>query len=337
LKINLLLVIQIDIQLTQMTIFSTCTEKQIKQASQALIDGHLVAFPTETVYGLGADATNEKAVNWLYKVKGRPVDHPLIVHLHSINGLVDWASDVRDYAIELARTFWPGPMTLILPRTKLAKDFVTASQDNVGLRVPSHPLALKLLSEFENQGGKGIAAPSANRFGAVSPTTAEAVCEELGSYLSGSDLILGGENPYVGVESTIIDCTDSNPRIIRPGAITKDMIKATINVNLHPDANAAVKASGTHQSHYAPKARVVIDGTIRPGYGLIALDSVSTPPEVTRLAAPKDVEQFARSLYQAFRAADALGLAHVSVILPTGEGLEVAIRDRVEKAAARIG
>ena len=318
-----------------MTIFSGYTEKQIKQAAQVLTDGHLVAFPTETVYGLGADATNEKAVNWLYKVKGRPADHPLIVHLHSINGLADWASYVREYAIELARAFWPGPMTLILPRTNLAKDFITASQNNVGIRVPSHPLALKLLSESENMGVKGIAAPSANRFGAVSPTTAEAVREELGSYLSGSDLVLDGDNSYVGIESTIIDCTGSNPRIIRPGAITKDMIRATINVNLLGDTYTAVKAPGTYQSHYAPKAKVVIDGTVRPGYGLIALDTVSTPLEVTRLAAPTNAEQFARNLYQAFRTADALGLDHVSVILPTGEGLETAIRDRVEKAAAR--
>lgn len=314
-----------------------CTEKQIKQASQALIDGHLVVFPTETVYGLGADATNKNAVSSIYKVKGRPTDHPLIVHLHSIKGLDDWASEVREYAIDLAKAFWPGPMTLILSRKKLAKDFITASQDNVGIRVPSHPLALKLLSEFENLGGKGIAAPSANRFGAVSPTTAEAVRQELGSYLSRNDLILDGDNSYVGIESTIIDCTGSNPRIIRPGAITKDMINGTIRVNLLADANPGVKAPGTYQSHYAPKARIIIDGTIRPGYGLIALDSVPTPPEVTRLAAPSNVAQFARNLYQAFRTADALGIAFISVILPIGEGLEKAIRDRVEKAAARIG
>ena len=175
-----------------------------------------MAFPTETVYGLGADATNEKAVARIYEVKGRPTDHPLIVHISSINNLDKWVKDMPEYAIKLAKTFWPGPMTLILPRTELAKDFVTGGQNNVGIRVPEHIVALELLKEFEAQGGLGVAAPSANRFGKVSPTTSEAVVDELGNYLSRDDQILNGGSSQIGIESTIIYCTKDVPIILRP-------------------------------------------------------------------------------------------------------------------------
>jgi L-threonylcarbamoyladenylate synthase len=147
-----------------MTIISNSTAPIIKDAAFALKQGNLVAFPTETVYGLGADATNEKAVARIYEVKGRPTDHPLIVHISSMELLDRWVSEIPEYAIKLARAFWPGPMTLVLPRTSLAKDFITGSQDNVGIRIPSHPVAQTLLSEFEAYGGDGVVAPSANRF-----------------------------------------------------------------------------------------------------------------------------------------------------------------------------
>jgi L-threonylcarbamoyladenylate synthase len=177
-----------------MEIISNPTQVEIKKAAQALKDGHLVAFPTETVYGLGADATNEKAVSRIYSVKGRPTDHPLIVHISSINQLDKWAVDIPEYAIKLAKEFWPGPMTLILKRNKIAKDFITGGQDNVGVRVPSHPVAIGLLSEFEKLGGSGVVAPSANRFSAVSPTNTYAVTEEIGGKLSKSDIIIDGGN-----------------------------------------------------------------------------------------------------------------------------------------------
>ena len=170
-----------------MSIISNCTATAIKDAAIALIEGELVAFPTETVYGLGADATNKDAISRIYKVKGRPVGHPLIVHISSLVNLDKWARDIPDYAVNLARVFWPGPMTLILPRTDLAKDFITGDQDNVGIRIPSHSVALALLKEFESLGGLGVAAPSANRFGAVSPTTASAVEIELADFLSRND------------------------------------------------------------------------------------------------------------------------------------------------------
>ena len=204
-----------------MTIISNCTATVINEAAASLLRGNLVAFPTETVYGLGADATNKEAVARIYEVKGRPVGHPLIVHISSMEHLDKWAKDIPEYAIKLARSFWPGPMTLILPRTDLAKDFITGSQDNVGIRIPSHTVALELLKEFEAQGGAGLAAPSANRFGAVSPTSAKAVEIELDNFLDPSDRILDGGSCRIGIESTIINCTSKSPSILRPGFITK--------------------------------------------------------------------------------------------------------------------
>ena len=217
-------------QLPTMAIISNCTASVIKDAAASLIAGNLVAFPTETVYGLGADATNERAVARIYEVKGRPTNHPLIIHISSINHLNKWTKDIPDYAIKLARAFWPGPMTLILPRTELAKDFITGGQDNVGIRVPAHAAALELLKEFESQGGYGVAAPSANRFGKVSPTCAEDVSEELSDYLRENDLVLDGGPSLVGVESTIINCTNTTPVILRPGAITAAMINNLLGI-----------------------------------------------------------------------------------------------------------
>ncbi|MEY4037214.1 MAG: hypothetical protein RL201_595, partial [Actinomycetota bacterium] len=175
----------------------------LSSAASLLKDGGIVAFPTETVYGLGADVTNKDAIARIYKVKGRPADHPLIVHIHSMQSLGNWADEIPIYAVSLARDFWPGPMTLVLKRTLLAEDFVTGGQPTVGLRVPDHAVALALLSAFEKIGGKGIAAPSANRFGHVSPTTALAVQEELGEYLSEKDLILDG-----GASNVDHNCND---------------------------------------------------------------------------------------------------------------------------------
>jgi L-threonylcarbamoyladenylate synthase len=211
---------------------SNCSVDALAAAAQALKNGSLVAFPTETVYGLGADATNAQAVARIYEVKGRPPDHPLIVHIADLEYLEQWISDIPEYAIALAREFWPGPMTLILQRSKLAKDFITGGQSTVGIRIPDNSLALGLLEAFHKLGGAGIAAPSANRFGQVSPTTAEAVQEELGKYLLATDLVLDGGQSSVGVESTIIDCTGEFPRILRPGAITIEMIEEVTGINV---------------------------------------------------------------------------------------------------------
>jgi L-threonylcarbamoyladenylate synthase len=320
----------------RMEFISKCTADTISNAAQALINGHLVAFPTETVYGLGADATNEKAVSRIYSVKGRPIGHPLIVHISSINKLEQWATDIPDYAIKLAREFWPGPMTLILPRTDLAKDFITGGQNNVGLRVPAQQIALALLAKFEDLGGHGVAAPSANRFGAVSPTTAEAVGEELGSYLNSDDLVLDGGQCLVGIESTIIDCTGLVPKVVRPGAITEEMIEQVLEEKTENiEGKSDVKAPGSLDSHYAPKAKISLNSIAEPGEGFLALSKFQTPVGAIRLASPSNLEQYARDLYSALRSADQQGLAKVAVQVPEGPGIAEAIRDRLTKAATR--
>jgi len=320
-----------------MSIISNCTVSSIKDVATTLINGDLVAFPTETVYGLGADATNDDAIARIYKAKGRPEGHPLIVHISSLGNLDKWARDIPEYAVNLARAFWPGPMTLILPRTDLAKDFITGGQDNVGIRIPSHTIALALLKEFEDQGGLGVAAPSANRFGAVSPTTATAVEIELADYLSENDQILDGGPCVVGVESTIINCTHSKPSILRPGAVTKEMIEntlgITIELNTSNSESIQIKAAGLLESHYAPSAKVFLTGSPNLGDGFIALDSFTTPAGAVRIAAPKTNEEYAQVLYEAFRLADIKGLRRVFVIPPTGGGIAVAINDRLAKSA----
>ena len=313
---------------------SECSTNSLKAAAQSIAAGHLVAFPTETVYGLGADATNESGVAKIYKAKGRPADHPLIVHIASIDAMGDWAEDISEYAINLARDFWPGPMTLVFNRSELAKDFITGNQNTVGLRVPNQPIALALLKEFEKLGGKGIAAPSANRFGAVSPTTAQAVKDELENYLDqASDVILDGGPCQVGVESTIIDCTTDTPQILRLGAITKEMIAQSTGLLVVDEVQSDIRVSGSLESHYSPNAHVVLDTQPQIGEGFIAMDSIETPPGAIRLAAPSSIEGFAREIYSALRYADAQGLTKVCVIQPEGEGLAAAIRDRLKRAA----
>ena len=302
-------------------------------AAAVLINGGLVAFPTETVYGLGADACNEMAVARIYSVKGRPADHPLIVHVASMDALGDWAADVPAYAIALARDYWPGPMTLVVQRSSLAADFITGGQDTVGVRVPNHPVALGLLEAFARAGGKGVAAPSANRFGNVSPTTAQAVSDELSDYLGMSDVILDGGACAVGVESTIIDCTGDVPKILRPGAITEEMIEHSTGLDVLDADGVAIRVSGSLESHYSPIAKVILDQSPLAGQGFIAMADLASAAGVVRLAAPTTHEEFARVLYSALRAADEQGLNTVVVAQPGGNGIAIAIRDRLKRAA----
>ena len=319
-----------------MTIISNCTASVLKDAAASLIAGNLVAFPTETVYGLGADASNQQAVARIYEVKGRPTDHPLIVHISSINNLAKWAKDIPEYAIKLARAFWPGPMTLILPRTDLAKDFITGGQNNVGIRVPAHTVALSLLKEFDDQGGYGVAAPSANRFGKVSPTCADDVKVELSDYLNSNDLILDGGPSLVGVESTIIDCTNATPLILRPGAITAAMINNLLGIQIEifsKSRSDQIRASGLLESHYSPKAKVYLSGTPATGDGFIALSKYPTPDGAIRLVSPATNEEYAKNLYKGLRLADNKNLNNVFVIPPTGDDISIAICDRLQKAA----
>jgi L-threonylcarbamoyladenylate synthase len=311
---------------------SNCTADAMASAAKHLVAGDLVAFPTETVYGLGADASNSAAVARIYSVKGRPNDHPLIVHIASMDRMGAWASEVFEYAIALAREFWPGPMTLVLKRSELAGDFVTGGQDTVGVRVPDHVVALALLEAFEKAGGKGVAAPSANRFGHVSPTTATAVIEELGNYLSKDDLILDGGACDVGVESTIIDCTGAAPSVLRPGAISVVMIEECTGLKTM-QSDKEIRVSGSLENHYAPIAKVLLRENAITGQGLIAHSSIKTPEGVVRLASPNNDEEFAHILYSALRDADARGLAEVVVVQPIGIGIAVAIRDRLNRAS----
>jgi L-threonylcarbamoyladenylate synthase len=312
---------------------SKCDASVMGDAAGVLINGGLVAFPTETVYGLGADACNELAVARIYSVKGRPADHPLIVHVASMDALGDWAADVPAFAIALARDYWPGPMTLVLTRSELAADFITGGQDSVGIRVPNHPVALGLLEAFARAGGKGVAAPSANRFGNVSPTTAQAVSDELSDYLGVSDLILDGGACAVGVESTIIDCTGDVPKILRPGAITEGMIEHSTHLYVLDAGGVAIRVSGSLESHYSPIAKVVLDQSPLAGQGFIAMADVTTAAGVIRLAAPTTHDEFARDLYSALRAADEQGINTVVVAQPEGNGIAIAIRDRLMRAA----
>ena len=320
-------------------LLSNCTADAISNAAAALQAGALVAFPTETVYGLGADATNESAVAHIYSVKGRPADHPLIVHIGQLSQLDQWAIDIPDYAIALARDYWPGPMTLILKRSTKAKDFITGGQDSVGIRIPANPIALALLREFTG----GVAAPSANRFGAISPTTAQAVKDEIGQYLNSErDLILDGGPSLVGVESTIIECLEDLPRILRPGAITAEMIEETTGLKIE-QSKSQTRASGLLDTHYAPKAKVFLLDPINPvvaciaGVGFIAAANHPTPDGAIRLASPNSDDEYARGLYEALREGDRKNLPAIYVIPPAGDGVAIAIRDRLQRASCEGG
>ncbi|MFZ9316897.1 MAG: L-threonylcarbamoyladenylate synthase [Candidatus Nanopelagicaceae bacterium] len=315
-------------------IISQCSLSVLRQSAEKLKAGDLVAFPTETVYGIGADAENKDAVARMYQVKNRPSGHPVIVHIAELNDVDYWAQEIPEYAINLMRDFWPGPMTLLLKRREVAGDFLTGAQEIVGLRIPANSLALGLLNEFKAVGGKGIAAPSANRYGAVSPTTAEAVSQELSEFLSPSDQILDGGPCLVGVESTIIDCSGQNPKILRPGAISAEMIEESTGIVLEEVGETKIRVSGSDKQHYAPKAKVIVDGQSQRGEGLIAMSDVATPEGVIRLAEPKSIEEYARVLYSALRMSDTQNLQTVRIIPPVGPGLAVAIRDRINRAAA---
>jgi len=322
--------------------FSNCSSDALAVAAQSLKDGSLVAFPTETVYGLGADATNPIAVARIYEAKGRPSDHPLIIHIADLKYLDQWIAEIPDFAISLAREYWPGPMTLILKRSEIAKDFITGNQNTVGVRVPNNSIALGLLEVFHKLGGAGIAAPSANRFGQVSPTTASAVMEELGDYLTEKDLVLDGGPSAVGLESTIIDCTGTSPRILRPGAITITMIEQATSLKVSKlfdqdsiDANEVnIRVSGSLENHYSPRAKVILDSQPIAGSGFIALAEIDTPTGVIRLASPKSIDEFAQVLYEALRSGDYQNLDAIYVAQPVGDGLAIAIRDRLLRAAS---
>ena len=329
---------------------------EIAAAVAVLRRGGLVAFPTETVYGLGADATDVDALARLYAVKGRPTDHPVIVHLADAAALADWAAEVPEAARALADACWPGPLTLVLRRRDRVPDAVTGGRATVGLRVPDQPVALELLRAF----GGGIAAPSANRFGRVSPTTAADVRADLGADV---DCVLDGGPCRVGVESTIVDCTGPEPVIARVGGVPRERIEAVLGHPVAVQDRGTIAAPGTLPAHYAPRARVHLvaaaPGAPTPGGGsglapgaepvglahrllgagrrvgvLALVVPAGLPDAVEILAPPADPDEYARVVYARLREADARGLDDLLVVAPPAIGLGAAVADRLARAAA---
>lgn len=295
--------------------------------------GGLVAFPTETVYGLGADAGSAQAVSKLYNVKGRPVEHPVIVHFASADEAFRWAREVPDGARALANRFWPGPLTLIVKRSALAQDFVTGGQDNVGLRVPSHPVAHELLAAF----GKGVAAPSANRFGHVSPTTAAHVREDLGKDV---DLVLEGGPSEVGIESTIVDFSSGSPVLLRPGRIAKAELEEVLKSNVEDRRGESPRHSGGLERHYAPRtpARLVptheLDKEIAKLGDKLAVLAFSRPDERVDywLRMPREPRAYAQRLYAALRELDSAGCEAILIESPPDAPEWAAVLDRLRRA-----
>ena len=320
----------------------------IEHAAALLRQGELVAFPTETVYGLGADAANPAAVAKIFAAKGRPADHPLIVHLPDVAHLDRWARDIPPEAHALAEAFWPGPLTLILKRHSDVPDAVTGGQDTVGLRIPNHPVALELLRVFDG----GIAAPSANRFGRISPTTAQHVREDLGD---GVSMILDGGPCTVGIESTIIDLTGKRARVLRPGMLSGVAIGRVLGRNpLDPDypmapAPPAPRVSGSMEAHYAPRTPLVLmpddslpielRTAIVKKQRVAVLATHPAPfemPGVSWHVAPADPAGFAHEIYARLRELDALGVDRIIVQKPAGQPWQ-AVLDRLKRAAAGSG
>jgi L-threonylcarbamoyladenylate synthase len=319
---------------------STVTQDQIAHAAAILRAGGLVAFPTETVYGLGADAANVDAVKKIYAAKGRPRNHPLIVHLAGVDRLGEWARDVPQAASTLARRYWPGPLTLILKRAPTVSDLVTGAQDTIALRVPSHPVAQALLSAF----GGGIAAPSANRYGRVSATTAEHVRSELGSAV---ECVLDGGACDVGIESTILDLSGTQPALLRPGAIGAQELEAALGVALAPPGAASPRVPGALAKHYAPQTPVMLmpadliaelaAGMARQGARIAVLARStrrSVNEGITWIAAPDGPAAYAHDLYANLRVLDQAGCAAILVEEPPLAPAWAAVHDRLSRAAA---
>ncbi len=314
------------------------TEESIRHAVELLHQGQLVAFPTETVYGLGADASNPDAIAKVFAAKGRPADHPLIVHLASAAQINDWAEAVPEAAWRLAEHFWPGPLTMILNKKASVPMAVTGGQNTVGLRVPANPVAQQLLQAF----GGGIAAPSANRFGRISPTQASHVAEELGDSVG---CILDGGPCSVGVESTIIDLSDGIPAILRPGRITRSQLKAVLQTEVRLASQSKIRAPGMMAVHYAPNTMALlcpVDTLISMTDDLCAQGKVigilAFSPEIAcipckhLLRLPNQAEFYEAALYSALRDLDKLELDTILIEQPPDNEAWAAVNDRLSKA-----
>ena len=319
---------------------------QIRHAAEVLAAGGLVAVPTETVYGLAADADNKEAVMATFAVKARPTNHPLIVHVTGVDALKSWAKDVPETAVKLAQAFWPGPLTMVLPKSERCGDFVTGGQDSVALRAPSHPWIRELLLAFEGNTHKGLTAPSANTFGRISPTSAKHVADDLGVKPAGKlDYILDGGICEVGVESTIVNLTGKTPEILRHGVITRAMLEAVLGVAV-PDAGSnAPRASGRLKSHYAPKTGTeIVTGDISDRIGQLAERKVAVlAPEASKIKADNvifaidaatNVKDYAHCLYDDLHKLDAAGADIILISEPPQTPEWAAVNDRLGRAAA---
>lgn len=318
------------------------TMSHIIRAANLLKTGGLVAFPTETVYGLGADARNKEAVNRIFLAKKRPKTHPLIVHLADVEALSDWARAIPDDAKKLANTFWPGPLTMILLKQEGVLHEITGNQETIALRIPKHPVALALLQAF----GGGIAAPSANQFTHVSPTTTDAVREELGDAV---DMILEGGPCEIGLESTIIDLSQTIPRILRPGMITHHALEACLgkSVQRNEQTLQTTRAPGMHTLHYAPSTTTLLLSTEEIEQALQNVDTKPTlllayhadalrlPSSVHLITLSADPTQYAHELYHTLRAADHLKPARIWIQAVPMDSTWDAIRDRIQKASGQ--
>lgn len=319
------------------------------EAAAALLADNLVALPTETVYGLGGFARSATAVERIFSTKGRPANHPVIVHVANADAMAHWAQDVPESSLILANAMWPGPLTLVVPRADWVSDAITGGQPTIALRAPRHPLFQQVLAALESQSEfpPGIAAPSANRFGRVSPTTAEHVAADIGQLLEPTDLILDGGPCTVGVESTIAICTDRGVRVARSGGISADQLAELVPV-LDADDQPLQRVPGALASHYAPSAAVTVVRTaaefqreyrrhlLGADVGVIGLpeDVAACPASWFRLASPATVDDYARELYSALRLADEQGLTQVIALAPPNVGIGVAILDRLTRASS---
>ena len=310
---------------------------RIDEAVEALRRGEAIGLPTETVYGLAADASNPDAVRRVFALKGRPADHPLIVHLPDASALAHWARNVPVAAYRLAQRFWPGPLTLVLARAPSVLDVVTGGQDTVGLRVPSHPIAREVLARF----GGALAAPSANRYGHVSPTTAQHVRDEFGDAVP---IVLDGGDCEVGIESTIVDLSSEAPRILRPGRIGREAIEAIIGRVESGAVASSPRAAGTLAAHYAPRTPIeLVAGDAlaariaehrRAGRRVVALARAALPEGAEGVAAGASADDYAHALYAALRALDALAAERIVIETPPPDPAWTAVRDRLMRAAA---
>lgn len=313
---------------------------EIKKAVTILRSGGLVAFPTETVYGLGADASNPDAVKKIFSAKGRPTSHPVIVHLSDISQLDQWASEIPELALKLAERFWPGALTLILKRNKKISDVITGGQDTIGIRIPSHPLAQQLLQEF----GGGIAAPSANKFGRISSTTAEHVKKNFGEEI---EMILEGGPCEVGIESTILDLSGDMPRLLRPGSIDQKLLSTVLNSVVHTGNKNSPRVSGALASHYAPHTPVLLIDTnefkaavTRYLHAQQFIGALTFSTESIRhshckwISVSNDANEYARNLYANLHILDQLNFDFILIESPPETPEWAAINDRLKRAAA---